>query len=252
MKIFRKAVFLLCVAMTGHSYAQTVTPQTAANGTGTAQAGAQGGAVVFAPVSGDVNNKYSASSAVAPQLVAGLDTCMGSSSVGAQGPSFGVSIGTTWKDEDCRLIKNGREMWNMGMKAAALAILCTDDKMRYAVAVTGGLPYARDDGVVVHRPCPMTQDEWVTAGKPLLDPVTQTPLTNAQLNPPQRPANPLASLSPTERQQLLVQFQAEVTEQRAAQLQAQAMVAPAVDIPVVKPKKAKTAVKKVAADVASN
>lgn len=197
------------------------------NGQGTAQAGAEGGQVVFAPVSGDVNNRYSAGSAIAPQLVAGLDTCMGSSSSAIQGPSFGVSLGSTWKDVDCRVLKNGRELWNMGMRAAALATLCTDDTTRYAVAVTGGLPYTRPDGVVVHRACPMTKAEWEAQGKPLLDPVTGTALTAAELNPPIHTAatvdSALQALTPQQKQELVEHVKAEIVQQHAVEAQAEAV-----------------------------
>jgi hypothetical protein len=71
-----------------------------------------------------------------PPLTTSNDTCMGSTSGSANGPGFGVSVGTTWSDGNCKLLKNARELWNMGMKAAALALLCTDDDNRKALEVT--------------------------------------------------------------------------------------------------------------------
>jgi hypothetical protein len=35
------------------------------------------------------------------------------------------------------MLKNARELWNMGMKAAALALFCTDDNNRMALEITG-------------------------------------------------------------------------------------------------------------------
>lgn len=72
-----------------------------------------------------------------PPLTTSNDTCMGSSSGSANGPGFGVSLGTTWADANCKLLKNSRELWNMGMKAAALALLCTDEDNRKALELTG-------------------------------------------------------------------------------------------------------------------
>lgn len=73
----------------------------------------------------------------AAALTSSNDTCMGSSSGGAAGPGFGLSIGTTWTDNNCKMLKNSRELWNMGMKAAALALMCNDSDNRAALEVTG-------------------------------------------------------------------------------------------------------------------
>ena len=78
------------------------------------------------------------SSAFAAQLTSGLDTCMGSSSGGAAGPGFSLSLGSTWNDKNCLMLKNAREMWNMGFKDAAFARMCMDPDNREAVRLTGG------------------------------------------------------------------------------------------------------------------
>ncbi len=72
-----------------------------------------------------------------PALATSNDTCMGSSSGSVNGPGFGVSIGSTWSDTNCKLLKNSRELWNMGMKAAAMALMCTDGANREALEITG-------------------------------------------------------------------------------------------------------------------
>lgn len=72
-----------------------------------------------------------------PPLTSSNDTCMGSSSGSANGPGFGLSIGTTWTDSNCVMLKNGRELWNMGMKGAAIARLCMDKDNREALEMTG-------------------------------------------------------------------------------------------------------------------
>lgn len=78
-----------------------------------------------------------AASFAAP-LTSGLDTCMGSSSGGAAGPGFSLSVGSTWSDKNCVMLKNAREMWNMGMKDAAFARMCMDADNREAVHLSGG------------------------------------------------------------------------------------------------------------------
>lgn len=76
-------------------------------------------------------------SAFAAPLTSSNDTCMGSSSGAVAAPGIGVSFGTTWTDTNCQMLKNSRELWNYGMKEAALALMCTDKKVREALTVTG-------------------------------------------------------------------------------------------------------------------
>ena len=72
-----------------------------------------------------------------PQLTSSNDTCMGSTSGSANGPGIGIGFGTTWTDTNCKMLKNGRELWNMGMKGAAMALMCTDSANREALELTG-------------------------------------------------------------------------------------------------------------------
>lgn len=72
-----------------------------------------------------------------PALTTSNDTCMGSSSGSVNAPGFGLSVGSTWLDTNCKLLKNSRELWNMGMKAAAMALMCTDPGNREALELTG-------------------------------------------------------------------------------------------------------------------
>ena len=72
-----------------------------------------------------------------PSLTSSNDTCMGSTSGSANAPGLGLSFGTTWTDANCKMLKNSRELWNMGMKAASMAIMCTDSLNREALELTG-------------------------------------------------------------------------------------------------------------------
>jgi hypothetical protein len=62
---------------------------------------------------------------------------MGSASGSVNVPGFGLGIGKTYTDANCVRLKNSREMWNMGMKAAALALMCKDDENREALEANG-------------------------------------------------------------------------------------------------------------------
>lgn len=73
----------------------------------------------------------------APSLASSNDTCMGSTSGGVAVAGFGLSLGSTWTDKNCTMLKNSRELWNMGMKAASLARMCMDDLNKEALELTG-------------------------------------------------------------------------------------------------------------------
>lgn len=65
------------------------------------------------------------------------DTCMGSSSGGGQGSGFGFSLGSTWTDENCKMLKNARELKSHGHHAAAKARLCMDEDNALAFELAG-------------------------------------------------------------------------------------------------------------------
>lgn len=91
-----------------------------------------------------ISNKRNPVASAAPGLlVAADDTCMGSSSAGAQGIGFGVSFGSTWTDGDCVRRKDARELHNMGYKPAAIALLCQSPQVAKAMA-TAGTPCASE------------------------------------------------------------------------------------------------------------
>jgi len=76
-------------------------------------------------------------SVAGPNLVTSNDTCMGSTSGSINVAGFGFGAGTSWTDTNCVMLKNSREMWNMGMKAAALARMCMDADNKTALELTG-------------------------------------------------------------------------------------------------------------------
>ena len=90
--------------------------------------------------------------AIAPALTSSNDTCMGSTSVGASAANFGISFGSSWTDKNCLMLKNAREIWNMGFKGAALARLCMDDLNREALESTGiNCPQRKQSGASAGR-----------------------------------------------------------------------------------------------------
>jgi len=72
-----------------------------------------------------------------PPLTTSNDTCMGSTSGSINVAGFGFGGGSTWTDKNCTRLKNSRELWNMGMKAASLALMCNDPENMTALELTG-------------------------------------------------------------------------------------------------------------------
>ena len=70
---------------------------------------------------GGNGSKRPVSTAYSPGLTSGIDSCMGSVSLGAQGVGFGVSGGTTKIDQYCVLMKQTYMLWNMGLHDVACA-----------------------------------------------------------------------------------------------------------------------------------
>ncbi len=74
------------------------------------------------------------STAYAPALTSGIDTCLGSLSGGAQTGVFGLSFGGTKADRTCEAIKLGREAAAMGMPDVQCQILAQDERFARALA----------------------------------------------------------------------------------------------------------------------
>lgn len=77
------------------------------------------------------------STAYAPNLTASEDTCMGSTSAGGQGMTFGISFGTTWKDENCIIRKDARFLHSAGYPAVGLSLMCSKSSVLEAVKRAG-------------------------------------------------------------------------------------------------------------------
>ena len=76
--------------------------------------------------------------AISPGLAAaGIETCLGSVSVGGSFVGGGFSIGSTVKDDDCNRRLYARQMYNMGFKAAAAILQCITPEVNYAMAMAG-------------------------------------------------------------------------------------------------------------------
>ena len=96
------------------------------------------------------------SSAWAAPLAASNGTCMGSTSAGAQGVTIGLSVGTTWTDENCNARYDAIAIKALGHERAAWARLCQQPAIRKAYEAAG-------------TPCPgdTTSEKKVSQARPV-------------------------------------------------------------------------------------
>ena len=76
------------------------------------------------------NIKSAPPTAAAPTVTnSGSDVCLAGASAGVQTFGIGVSAGKSFRDKNCERIKLSRELNSLGMKVAAVAILCQDPRV---------------------------------------------------------------------------------------------------------------------------
>jgi hypothetical protein len=76
--------------------------------------------------------------AVAPAITTiNNDLCTVGSSGAAQTQILGLSFGTTSRDMNCERLKLAKNLYDMGMKVAAVATLCQDERVFLAMANAG-------------------------------------------------------------------------------------------------------------------
>jgi len=78
-------------------------------------------------------------SAISPQFSAGSnsDSCTIGVAGAVQTQILGISAGTTYTEDNCIRLKNAKVMYDMGMKVAAVSIMCQDSKVFDAMLHAG-------------------------------------------------------------------------------------------------------------------
>jgi hypothetical protein len=97
----------------------------------------QGGAVTVEGDTYQAQERNPVATAYAAPLTSSPETCMGSSSGGVQGASFGVSIASTWESVKCDRRMFARALDGMGKRNAAIALLCLDADVKKAMEAAG-------------------------------------------------------------------------------------------------------------------
>jgi hypothetical protein len=78
-------------------------------------------------------------SAIAPQFSSGSnsDLCTIGVAGAVQTQILGISAGTTFTEENCLRLKNAKTLYDMGMKVAAVSVMCQDEGVFDAMMMAG-------------------------------------------------------------------------------------------------------------------
>jgi len=86
----------------------------------------------------DIKTEAPPASAIAPSIMSySQDLCTTGRSGAFQGQLFGISGGSTVTDENCERLKLSKYIYDMGMKVAAVSILCQDKRVFSAMEMSG-------------------------------------------------------------------------------------------------------------------
>ena len=114
-------------------------------------------------------------SAIAPQFGSGnnSDLCTISSSGSVQTQILGLSVGTTYTEQNCLRLKKAQKLYMFGMKVAAVSVMCQDPDVWKAM-MSAGTPcpidgligqQAKDAWAVQTAEIPMPKDEHETTAQ---------------------------------------------------------------------------------------
>jgi hypothetical protein len=97
--------------------------------------------------------------AVAPAVTTiNNDVCAVVASGAVQTQIFGISMGGTMRDMNCERIKLSKNLFDMGMKVAAVATLCQDERV-FAAMMAAGTPCPVDGKIGAQA-----REEWDRRG----------------------------------------------------------------------------------------
>ena len=86
-------------------------------------------------------------SAISPTMnISNSDLCTVGVAGAVQTQILGISMGTTMRDMNCEKLKNAKTLYDMGMKVAAVSVMCQDKRVFDAMLMAGTpCPY---DGMI--------------------------------------------------------------------------------------------------------
>ena len=125
--LFWAIVLFFTIIATEYAHAEPIVTETTSNSTIT--------------TNGSMNTtiKQPPPSAVSPQFSGGSnsDLCTVGVAGAVQTQILGISAGTTFTEENCIRLKNAKTLYDMGMKVAAVSIMCQDKAVFDAMMMAG-------------------------------------------------------------------------------------------------------------------
>ena len=83
-------------------------------------------------------------SAIAPTInTSNSDLCTFGVSGAVQTQILGIAMGSQVTDENCEMLKNAKTLYDMGMKVAAVSVMCQDDRV-FDAMMNAGTPCPKD------------------------------------------------------------------------------------------------------------
>ena len=115
-------------------------------------------------------------SAIAPQFGSGnnSDLCTISSSGSVQTQILGLSIGTTYTEQNCLRLKKAQKLYMFGMKVAAVSVMCQDPDV-WAAMMSAGTP-CPIDGLIGQQ----AKDAWAVKTAEIPMPPEENEITAQQ------------------------------------------------------------------------
>ena len=124
MNKFMSAV-LIVLSTVSTAYSQTVVDTTTRS---TSEVETEGRTVVISPPPSAISPSVGSSTS---------DLCMAGVSGAVQTQILGVSTGEMVRDENCERLKISKTLYDMGMKVAAVSVLCQDRRVYDAMEMAG-------------------------------------------------------------------------------------------------------------------
>ena len=111
-------------------------------------------------------------SAVAPSIMSySQDLCTSGASSAVQTQFFGISTGRSVRDENCERLKLSKGLYDMGMKVAAVALLCEDARVWRSMMQAGSpCPYKGkigEEAKIAWQENPQDRPDWDEVKKEL-------------------------------------------------------------------------------------
>ena len=140
-------LILLTLLVGGTAYANEDTIYTDTNSTVTSDGSMTTDSTVTSNGSMETTINSPPPSAISPQISgSNSDLCTVGVAGAVQTQILGISAGRTVRDMNCEKLKNAKVMYDMGMKVAAVSVMCQDERV-FDAMLNAGTPCPKDGKV---------------------------------------------------------------------------------------------------------